>query len=125
LDFQCGHIISEFNGGEATIQNLIPLCQLCNSSMGKSNMDTFMETHGLLRKNMEKKEVIENNIISDDVKEVKIKVKKVKKAINEKVIEIFNKYGKKCKYNKSVYTYLDNFTQIQQKEICVFLLTIP
>ncbi len=88
-------------------------------------MDTFMETHGLLRKNMEKKEVIENNIISDDVKEVKIKVKKVKKAINEKVIEIFNKYGKKCKYNKSVYTYLDNFTQIQQKEICVFLLTIP
>ena len=38
MNFHCGHIISEFNGGKMTIDNLIPLCQLCNSSMGKTKL---------------------------------------------------------------------------------------
>ena len=51
MNFHCGHIISEFNGGKITIDNLIPLCQLCNSSMGKTNLNEFMEAHGLLTNN--------------------------------------------------------------------------
>ena len=47
MDFQCGHIISEFNGGDITLDNLIPLCSLCNSSMGKTNMGEFMTKHGM------------------------------------------------------------------------------
>ena len=47
MDFQCGHIRSKFNGGEETLLNLIPLCSLCNSSMGTMNMDEFCKKHGL------------------------------------------------------------------------------
>ena len=47
MDFHCGHIISEFNGGKITIDNLKPICSLCNSSMGKTNMNEFIQTHGL------------------------------------------------------------------------------
>lgn len=38
----CGHIVSEHNGGKATIQNLRPICQICNGSIGTQNMVEFM-----------------------------------------------------------------------------------
>ena len=44
LSFHCGHIISEFNGGETIVSNLRPICQNCNSSMGTKNMNDFMKT---------------------------------------------------------------------------------
>jgi hypothetical protein len=44
LSFNCGHIISEANGGETIVSNLKPICQNCNSSMGTKNMNDFMET---------------------------------------------------------------------------------
>jgi hypothetical protein len=47
MDFVCGHIISEYNGGTVTVDNLIPICSLCNSSMGTKNMDEFITLHGL------------------------------------------------------------------------------
>lgn len=47
LDFSCGHIISEKNGGDVTLQNLKPICNLCNSSMGVSNMNDFITKHGI------------------------------------------------------------------------------
>ena len=37
-NFECGHIISEHNGGGTTIDNLRPICRPCNSSMGRSNL---------------------------------------------------------------------------------------
>lgn len=37
LSFDVGHIISEFNGGEIVLENLILLCRRCNRSMGKNN----------------------------------------------------------------------------------------
>jgi len=42
LSFHAGHIIAEANGGETNISNLKPICQNCNSSMGKNNMNDFM-----------------------------------------------------------------------------------
>jgi hypothetical protein len=47
MSFHCGHIISEFNGGGVTVDNLLPVCSLCNNSMGTRNMNEFIETHGL------------------------------------------------------------------------------
>lgn len=47
MDFVCGHIISEYNGGTVTIDNLKPICSLCNSSMGTKNIDEFITMHGL------------------------------------------------------------------------------
>lgn len=42
LSFHCGHVLSEKNGGELTLQNLRPICQNCNSSMGTMNMNEFI-----------------------------------------------------------------------------------
>ncbi len=47
MNFHCGHIISEANGGEIKVDNLRPICQSCNSSMGTVNMDVFMNKYGL------------------------------------------------------------------------------
>lgn len=45
FDFHAGHIISEFNGGNVTLDNLKPICGKCNRSMGKMNMDEFMSKY--------------------------------------------------------------------------------
>ena len=42
MSFNCGHVISEYNGGETNVSNLKPICQNCNSSMGTKNMNEFM-----------------------------------------------------------------------------------
>jgi hypothetical protein len=42
MSFNCGHVISEHNGGETIVSNLKPICQNCNSSMGTKNMNDFM-----------------------------------------------------------------------------------
>jgi 5-methylcytosine-specific restriction endonuclease McrA len=42
MAFNCGHVISEHNGGETIVSNLKPICQNCNSSMGTKNMNEFM-----------------------------------------------------------------------------------
>lgn len=47
LNFSCGHIISEFNGGLIKLDNLKPICASCNSSMGTKNMDDFIKEYGL------------------------------------------------------------------------------
>ena len=47
MNFSCGHIISEFNGGNIKLDNLKPICVSCNSSMGTKNMDEFITDCGL------------------------------------------------------------------------------
>ena len=47
LNFSCGHIISEFNGGKIKLDNLKPICGSCNSSIGTRNMNDFIEEYGL------------------------------------------------------------------------------
>jgi len=44
--FSCGHIVSEFNGGELKLDNLIPICTSCNSSMGVKNMNEYINEFG-------------------------------------------------------------------------------
>ena len=44
--FTCGHIVAESKGGNLTVNNLKPICQLCNSSMGNRNMDEFIKFCG-------------------------------------------------------------------------------
>jgi 5-methylcytosine-specific restriction endonuclease McrA len=41
MDFHCGHIIAESQGGETTVSNLRPICAPCNLSMGKKNLTKF------------------------------------------------------------------------------------
>jgi len=39
--YECGHIIARANGGNDAIENLRPVCSLCNKSIGTINMDDF------------------------------------------------------------------------------------
>jgi hypothetical protein len=41
-NFHAGHIIAEANGGKTELGNLIPLCALCNTSMGTYNVFEFV-----------------------------------------------------------------------------------
>jgi hypothetical protein len=60
-DFDCGHIISEFNNGATNIDNLIPICRQCNSSMSKQNMHEFMINIGIFDKNLRFQKIVSSN----------------------------------------------------------------
>ena len=45
-NFHCGHIIAETHGGTLDINNLLPICNVCNSSMGSMNMNEFKTMYG-------------------------------------------------------------------------------
>jgi|LakMenEpi03Aug12_release.lakeMendotaPanAssembly.Ray.scaffolds.fasta_scaffold598535_2 hypothetical protein len=45
MNFICGHVISEYEGGRTTVENLRPICNMCNLSMGTMNMDKFMDNY--------------------------------------------------------------------------------
>ena len=39
--FQCGYIVSKYNNGLTTLDNLIPICTECFNKMGSINLDEF------------------------------------------------------------------------------------
>lgn len=45
-EFECCHVVSEYNGGSIDISNLRPGCSSCNKSMNKSNMIDWMKKMG-------------------------------------------------------------------------------
>ena len=49
MDFICGHIVPECNGGEISVKNLRPICSQCNLSMGSTNMIEYMKQTGQMR----------------------------------------------------------------------------
>ena len=46
IEFTCGHIIAEKEGGETNLKNLRPICSKCNLSMRIVNMTEFMRKYG-------------------------------------------------------------------------------
>lgn len=55
MEFECGHVISEYNGGKTEVDNLRPVHSVCNKSMGKMNLEEFKTV-------MNKQGVIESNL---------------------------------------------------------------
>jgi len=49
-NFDCGHIVAAAEGGENIVENLRPLCSTCNKSMGKENMNSFIQLYFRKRK---------------------------------------------------------------------------
>jgi 5-methylcytosine-specific restriction endonuclease McrA len=47
IDFEAGHVLSEFNGGSNEINNFRPICRNCNSSMGTMHMEDYIKKYGL------------------------------------------------------------------------------
>jgi len=43
IEFHCGHIVAEKNGGKTIVSNLKPICAQCNLSMGIMNMIDFQK----------------------------------------------------------------------------------
>lgn len=43
IEFHCGHVVAEANGGLTHLDNLRPICAQCNLSMGKTDMNEFMK----------------------------------------------------------------------------------
>jgi len=44
-DFDAGHIIAVANGGSDNLDNLMPVCSLCNKSMGVQNLNEFKKLY--------------------------------------------------------------------------------
>ena len=44
--FECGHIVSDANGGSSMSHNLRPICGTCNKGMGAMNMNEYCTTYG-------------------------------------------------------------------------------
>jgi len=44
--FDCGHVLSEAEGGGQEIHNLRPICSGCNNGMGTMNMIEYVKKHG-------------------------------------------------------------------------------
>jgi hypothetical protein len=45
LNFDCGHIKSLHDNGSTTVNNIIPLCGVCNKSMGNQHLVQFMDNN--------------------------------------------------------------------------------
>lgn len=42
-NFECGHVVSEKDGGNMSVDNLKPICGQCNRSMGSQNMNDYVK----------------------------------------------------------------------------------
>lgn len=45
IEFHCGHVVSEAMNGKTSVDNLRPICAQCNLSMGKMNMNDFINNY--------------------------------------------------------------------------------
>ncbi len=45
IEFHCGHVIAEVNGGQTNVDNLRPICAQCNLSMGSMNLYDFKNSY--------------------------------------------------------------------------------
>ena len=46
-NFHAGHIKAHANGGSTSLDNLVPICMLCNTSMSKMNLNEFIAKYNL------------------------------------------------------------------------------
>lgn len=47
-NFECGHIVSVFSGGPTTVENLEPVCRMCNADMGIEHLEEFKKSLALM-----------------------------------------------------------------------------
>ena len=46
-NFHAGHIQALINNGSTSLENLVPICMLCNTSMGRYNLNKFIQKYNL------------------------------------------------------------------------------
>jgi hypothetical protein len=48
MTFECGHIVAASRGGEDTHDNIVPVCSMCNRSMGAKHMRDYCKRNGYI-----------------------------------------------------------------------------
>ena len=124
-NFECGHVQAKSKNGDTTIQNLRPVCGLCNKSMGTINMETFMSKYGFTKNNNWNGIVINNNNPNPNVcNETNIKCHKTEeneasrqKNMKQKIStnQTVNKKSKDDDFKK----YLESLLVKQLQQICI------
>ena len=88
--FEAGHVISVYNGGDTTIQNLRCICSTCNKSMGTMNLEVFKKRYFpkpfIFKKKSEIKE--ESEIKSESEIKEENEEKKKEREILRKISEL-------------------------------------
>lgn len=103
--FECGHVTSVKDGGDNTLQNLRPICSLCNKSMGTMDLYEFkkimfpgtFETDGV-EGPFDVPEKIEDDFViipnQDPVETETLKDQDLIDSVNDFLIEVYKKKWK-------------------------------
>lgn len=98
--FHCGHIVSVHNGGETNINNLKPICESCNKSMGTDNMNDFialLSGHNSVSKTDKQQPNLTNDAISKIPNTFKIEYfKRIKTELYDYCVSIFTPKKRFC-----------------------------
>lgn len=108
----CGHVKAVLRGGSNEIENLRPICESCNSSMGAMNMFDFKNLYYPISKDRYIMALIVCKKLSDKVLKTKIKKKLdiSEKELIGRVVRIKNLYKEDIKHeNKELLMKLLNF----------------
>lgn len=118
--FHAGHVISENNGGKATVDNIKPICQPCNNSMGTKNMNDFIKDHGLDKDYNDTDKIILNlQIYLEKLKEELVIEKSEKDKAIEELKKIVDKYNELFLLNKKVIEEYKENKENKEKLNCV------
>ena len=119
--FQGGHILSEFNGGVISLDNLLPICKWCNSAMGTQHWDEFIKINNypprLYGSNIPDKTINKINKIQIWWREIRVKKYK-KKSFSDvyKLLDEFNIIIGKTRSRQSLKGYeMKTFSSIKKK----------
>ena len=88
--WHCGHILSDKYGGNAEVNNLRPICVLCNTSMGAMHMYRYMIYNSLNVKKLDKKDqyVIDSK---NKIKMNKLLFERIDQLIEKKTLTLKDK----------------------------------
>ena len=104
-NFEIGHVIAVANGGKDTIDNLRPICSLCNKSMGKTNLDEFISTFGFK----------ENDDFEKEINTNEGEITKLNKFITKSEKSLFSTKEKQNKLNEELEKFSKTFQELQVK----------
>ena len=131
-NFICGHIESRHNGGILDLNNLRPICNSCNTSMGTINMYIFIKKYNLWQENntpindslisyikkLKNTTVEQNNDIRYKLNDAYIEPKIdifINKIINEYIRDMYFDIMKYLNSNNS-YVFIEQLSLIEYKE---------
>lgn len=111
-NFECGHIISEHDGGKTELPNLKAICGSCNKSMGTKNMNDFKQVVWSGRKNIQENTVVYQ---SDTPTIVSIAVPSIIQNNTQTITDMylsFSTYIKPRAHMSDVSMWYDNYMHI-------------